>query len=196
MLAGGASRRFGRDKAVAVLGGRTLVQRVVAAMDGAGAEEVLLVGGRPAAARGLRVRVVPDRWPGQGPLGGVITGLGATSAPFVVVAACDLAFLGPGPIHALVDALAAAVDEAGAEVAVAASQGARHWHLLALHRSAEAPMRARFDAGERSLHRGVTGLAVIDVPVEASAVADVDVPADLDRYASGPEVPDGQKGEQ
>ena len=43
VLTGGRSRRMGRDKCAIVLDGRTLLQRVVDALDGA-VDELLVVG--------------------------------------------------------------------------------------------------------------------------------------------------------
>jgi molybdopterin-guanine dinucleotide biosynthesis protein A len=68
ILAGGQSRRFGRDKALVEWRGRTLIEHVADAL--ATSVETLVVCGRTSAPRGLRV--VPDRpAPGLGPLGGV-----------------------------------------------------------------------------------------------------------------------------
>lgn len=66
VLAGGQSRRFGSDKALAVLGGQTLLERAVARL-GAWCEAVVVIGRTEAPAP-----VVAD-WPrpGMGPLGGI-----------------------------------------------------------------------------------------------------------------------------
>ncbi|MCB2060988.1 MAG: molybdenum cofactor guanylyltransferase [Novosphingobium sp.] len=70
VLAGGQSTRFGSDKALAELGGRTLLARAVDAMSG-WCEHVVVVGRETAPAPTL-----PD-WPrpGMGPLAGIAAAL-------------------------------------------------------------------------------------------------------------------------
>lgn len=70
VLAGGQSTRFGSDKALAELGGRTLIARAVDALSGL-AEHVVVVGRETAPAPTL-----PD-WPrpGMGPLAGIAAAL-------------------------------------------------------------------------------------------------------------------------
>lgn len=70
VLAGGQSSRFGSDKALAELGGRTLIARAVDAL--AGWCEHVVVVGRPLAP----APTLPD-WPreGMGPLGGLAAAL-------------------------------------------------------------------------------------------------------------------------
>lgn len=70
VLAGGLSRRFGSDKALAELGGRTLISLAVDALSG-WCEHVIVVGRETAPAPTL-----PD-WPrpGMGPLGGLAAAL-------------------------------------------------------------------------------------------------------------------------
>lgn len=71
VLAGGQSTRFGSDKAMAELGGRTLLARAFDTL--AGFCELVVVAGRE---RGPGHRCIPD-WPhpNMGPLGGIAAGL-------------------------------------------------------------------------------------------------------------------------
>jgi molybdopterin-guanine dinucleotide biosynthesis protein A len=66
VLAGGQSSRFGSDKALAELGGRTLLARAVATLE-AQCDAVVVIG------RGEALSItIPDRpRPGMGPLGGI-----------------------------------------------------------------------------------------------------------------------------
>jgi molybdopterin-guanine dinucleotide biosynthesis protein A len=70
VLAGGQSTRFGSDKALAELGGHTLLARAVDALSG-WCEYVIVAGRETAPAP-----TIPD-WPhaGMGPLGGIAAGL-------------------------------------------------------------------------------------------------------------------------
>lgn len=101
VLAGGASRRMGRDKAFLDLDGRPLIEIVierVASVCG----EVLIVTGDAAPYLKLGVRVVEDRFPGVGVLGGLHAGLEAAAHDLIVAVGCDMPFLEPALIRAFV----------------------------------------------------------------------------------------------
>src|SRR5712691_8368629 len=88
VLVGGKSSRMGRDKANLPFEGRTLVERVAAAVaDAAGS--VTLVG-PPGRYESLGLPVIADLEPDLGPLGGIHAALSATSAAWNLIAACDL----------------------------------------------------------------------------------------------------------
>ena len=99
VLAGGQSRRMGRDKALMQLGDQTLIERVLAAAYPLGYPRVII--GDPVAYGQLGLPVHPDRRPKLGPLGGLYTALSATTAP-VLLLACDLPFLTPAFLRYLV----------------------------------------------------------------------------------------------
>jgi len=94
VLAGGRSRRMGRDKATLELAGERLVDRAVRTV-GEAFEEVVVVRGHPDRPEipGLGVRQVTDSIPGQGALGGIHAGLAAIGAPAALVIACDMPLL-------------------------------------------------------------------------------------------------------
>ncbi|TET49448.1 MAG: molybdenum cofactor guanylyltransferase [Anaerolineales bacterium] len=92
VLAGGASQRMGRDKALLQLDGRALIQLVVERLSGI-CEEVLIVGGDPAPYAGLGARWVGDVFPGVGVLGGLHAGLQAARCELAVAVGCDMPFL-------------------------------------------------------------------------------------------------------
>ncbi len=97
ILAGGASRRLGRDKAGALLGGRTLLERAVLAMQQLAGEVIVVVA--PAQPSPLppelSVRLEEDLHPGRGPLAGLYTGLLAARSPYCWAVGCDMPFLSP-----------------------------------------------------------------------------------------------------
>jgi molybdopterin-guanine dinucleotide biosynthesis protein A len=105
VLAGGQSSRFGSDKALAELGGRTLLARAVDALSGF-CELVVIVGREAGPAQCL-----PD-WPraGMGPLAGIAAGLHlARDENYSAVLTCGvdsvalpddlLTLLAPGPAY-------------------------------------------------------------------------------------------------
>ena len=194
VLAGGASRRMGRDKAlVDAPDGRPLALVGVEALQDAGAAEVLVVGGDEASLRALGLPWVADLHPGEGPLGGILTAFAHTGADLVVVMACDMPGVGPEVPTALVAAMA---DEPDAGVALAVV-GDRDQPLTACWRrsSAAVALRAAFDAGERAPRKVLPELGVVRVGgLPVRQLVDVDSPEDLRRYAEAPPHPptDGQ----
>lgn len=94
VLAGGASSRFGPDKALAYFAGQTLLQRAVGLLrDIADSVEVIAPCDRyPDFAE----MTIPDRWPGEGALGGILTALHASREcdyPWNLIVSCDMPFL-------------------------------------------------------------------------------------------------------
>ena len=85
ILAGGKSRRFGQDKAALFL------PQILDACRPTGLP-ILVIGRLAHPGIGEEITFLPDDFPDQGPLGGIITALKRTSGP-VLVLACDLAFL-------------------------------------------------------------------------------------------------------
>lgn len=75
VLAGGASRRMGADKALIEINGMAMAARATLALQSAGLDEVIVVGGDADRLSDLGLTVVPDLYPGRGPLGGIITAL-------------------------------------------------------------------------------------------------------------------------
>jgi molybdopterin-guanine dinucleotide biosynthesis protein A len=93
---------MGRDKAWLDVGdGRPIVQRVIDVMREV-ADEVFLVA-NDERFRTLGLRVVPDRFPEGGVLGGIATGIGAATHDRVLVAACDMPFLRAEAFRTLVE---------------------------------------------------------------------------------------------
>ena len=93
VLAGGRSSRFGRDKALEVYGGLSLLERAVRALDGCA--ERFVVGGTPERYGFLGLPVVPDPAPGLGPLAGLTAALERSLFERVAVTACDMPGLSP-----------------------------------------------------------------------------------------------------
>lgn len=172
VLTGGRSRRMGRDKCAIVLDGRTLLQRVVDALDGA-VDELLVVGspGRPPlevhSTRPLRALADPE--PHGGPLVGIATGLAATTAPVAVIVACDLPYLAP-PLLRLLAARAGA----GARLVVPLRGGEPQLLCAAWRREALDTVRDHLEAGDRAVAGVLDDLDAELLPPEAYAAADPD----------------------
>jgi len=180
VLCGGASRRMGRDKALVPIDGVALARRVADALVAGGCSRVLAVGGDGPALVALGLEPVPDRWPGEGPLGGLATALGAANeGDVLVLAPCDLLH----PSAAAVATLLAALD--GPEVeAVSVRVGDRvQWLPSAWRVTAgrAAQVAALVDGGDRRLDAvaAVVGPGVRTVDLNSADVADADTPSDL-----------------
>ena len=107
ILAGGLSRRMGRDKAALPAGEGTLIEHLARRLAPV-VDETIIAGG--SAGRTLAgVTGVDDRYPGLGPLAGIHAGLLAARFPLVWVVGCDLPDVDPG-LAALLCGLAGDVD--------------------------------------------------------------------------------------
>jgi molybdopterin-guanine dinucleotide biosynthesis protein A len=96
ILAGGTSRRFGRDKASEPLDGRPLLQWVEQRLEQV-AREIIVVKAAgqnlPALESRKPLTVIEDLIPGKGPLGGIYSGLQAASHELSIAVACDMPLL-------------------------------------------------------------------------------------------------------
>ncbi|MCH7996461.1 MAG: molybdenum cofactor guanylyltransferase [Chloroflexi bacterium] len=105
-LAGGRSKRLGRNKAVEKIGDQSLIERVVGKLSQVTSETVVVVAEESKAAD-LNlppwVRTAADLYPGTGSLGGIFTGLSAAKGNYGVVVACDMPFLNVDLIRFMLD---------------------------------------------------------------------------------------------
>ncbi|MGH7607400.1 MAG: molybdenum cofactor guanylyltransferase [Gemmatimonadales bacterium] len=117
VLAGGAARRYGgRPKGLLEVGGRRILDRVVASVAAVTGAAPLLIANDPEAP-GWRpdLRTIPDVRPGSGSLGGIYTavvaagegGAEAPPPPPVLCVAWDMPFVPAALLQALVDGAAA-----------------------------------------------------------------------------------------
>ncbi len=109
ILAGGAGRRMregnramGAPKPLLRLGGRTLIEHVVAAVDPLVAG-VLIVTNDAESMSFLGLQTVPDAEPGRGPLMGLYSGLLACPTSYALAVACDAPFLSTALFEALIE---------------------------------------------------------------------------------------------
>ncbi|MDD2582462.1 MAG: molybdenum cofactor guanylyltransferase [Desulfuromonadaceae bacterium] len=92
ILAGGASSRMGKNKALLKTGELLLIERVYATM-AALFPNVIIVTNTPELYEFISCRKVPDIYPGAGSIAGLHAGLSASSTDRIFVAACDMPFL-------------------------------------------------------------------------------------------------------
>ncbi len=176
ILAGGQSRRFGRDKALAELGGRSLLARVAASLDACAPKLIVAPPGRYALPGW---QPVPDTRPGEGPLAGLEAALGAAPGDWVALSAVDLPLLTPAYW-----ALLAQHRRPGAQFVAGVAEGGGTQVLAALYHVSARPLAsALLDAGERRLRALEAMLRPVHVPWDAVRA----VAPDAFRNANTPE---------
>ena len=114
ILAGGQSRRLGRDKAVEPFAGEPLIRRVIRrASEPVSAKSVVIVVADADRAAALPLDddhlIAVDVFPDCGSLGGIYTGLKASPTEWSLVTACDMPFLS-APLLAHMAGLRGGVD--------------------------------------------------------------------------------------
>ena len=94
MLAGGKSRRLGRDKATAAINGTSLIERVVERLKPQ-TSRVLIVTSRDQLNlhADIDAEIISDLYPDRGPLSGIYTGLMESHSSRNIVVACDMPLL-------------------------------------------------------------------------------------------------------
>ena len=101
ILAGGKSKRLGRNKINEVIGGITLLNRVVNVLSAFNGEIILVTAedsSLPDTFTYAKISKVQDLYPGKGMIGGIITGLSASKNFYNLVVASDMPFLSPALI--------------------------------------------------------------------------------------------------
>ena len=176
VLAGGSSRRMGTDKAALVVDDIVMLARVVDALRSAGADEVVVVGGDPAAAVSVGARFEADRWPGEGPLGGLLTGLCVLATELAIVAACDLPDIDPAVVHDLASIL---VQHPHADAVIPIVGGRSQPLLAAYRRRCVDTLAVAFESGERRLEDALRALQAEHPECDGPSFADLDTPGDL-----------------
>ncbi|UBV42207.1 molybdenum cofactor guanylyltransferase [Deinococcus taeanensis] len=173
VTAGGQSSRFGSDKALALLNGQTLLERVCASLAGCRTRLLVAPPGRYVLSGW---QAVPDTRPGEGPLGGLEAALRAAPDGWVAFAGVDMPFL----TEAYWAALWAARTPGALSVQALNGEG-RAQPLAALyHTGLRERVTAQLNAGERRLRQAAPPAQVVTVAgLPVSALRNVNTPADL-----------------
>ena len=168
---------MGRDKALVLFDGTPMAARVAQALRDGGCDPVIAIGGDSTALETLGLATTADRWPGEGPLGGVITAIEQfPEHEAVVVVACDLPKLSSATVAMLVGGLMQT--SSNADVAIAVTD--RRQPMCAAWRpTVGAQLSAMFAGGERRLLDALSSLRVVEVVVDATQLINVNTAADL-----------------
>jgi len=172
VLAGGQSRRMGRDKALLPVGPSTLLNATIGPL--VELFDEILIG----VSLGQRIlhppgRLVEDEVAGQGPLRGILTGLRAARNEACFVLACDM----PGLPASVARKIARASKDA--EIAIAVSVRTLKEPLLGIYKKSVIPViESLLAGGKRSI------LDLFDrVPTTEVRLASEDIPPNINTPA-------------
>ncbi|MBW4082202.1 molybdenum cofactor guanylyltransferase [Paenibacillus sp. S150] len=138
ILAGGGSRRMGTDKALLRLGGMPLIAYSAARLSGIADNIVIACGeAEREAYRVFQLPLIPDIYPGLGPLAGLHAALGQSHTEWVAVQACDLPFASKGLFTHMLETISGG---AAVQAVVPVTPEGRVQPLLALYHKSILPV--------------------------------------------------------
>ena len=155
VLAGGRSTRFGRDKALVEFAGTPMLARMIALLRGVAPRvEVVAAAGKYG---DVGTEILEDRWPGEGPLGGIVTALRYTQqqdagGEWNLIVSCDMPFLTAEWIQFLADCAA----KTAAQVVVPQSEHGPEPLCACWRTDAVVTLQAAFERGVRKVTQGIS----------------------------------------
>jgi molybdopterin-guanine dinucleotide biosynthesis protein A len=154
ILAGGGSTRFGRDKALVEFDGQPMLARMMKLMRSV-TKDLKLVA-TPEKYMEFGAQLVADGWPGQGPLGGIITALeNAAASPanceWNLIVSCDMPFL----TQEWLAFLAKRATKSKAQVVFPHSASGPEPLCACWQTDAAAKLRSGFERGVRKVTEGI-----------------------------------------
>ena len=184
VLAGGRSVRFGRDKLAEPIDGRPLLHHAIDGVRPVAAEIIVVAarGAQPVVPDG--VKVVRDSVAFDGPLAGLLVGLGAAREPVVLVVGGDM----PSLMASVLDAMVSALDAPDGDAVLLEHDGRPRPLPMVVRRAAALDAAAPLvGSGVRRLGALTDGLAtwIIAEPTwraldpDARTLRDIDTPDDL-----------------
>lgn len=182
VLAGGRSRRMGRDKAMVLFRGQTLIERSLATLRQVAAD-VAIVGDRTDLAK--FAEVVPDAARDVGPLAGLVAGIGHCKRTWALFMPVDVPLLTAEILEQMVDA----AEQADALCVVPLVDNAPQPLCVVLHRTVHDALEQHMMSGERKVMRafeGAAGSRLVFMPMSGlERVANLNTPEDLAEYDGG-----------
>ncbi len=158
VLAGGASSRFGKNKALVELGGKSVLARMLEVVGESGVRQTVVVGAKHTY-REFGARCLEDKWPGEGPLGGIVTALGRSLADkhgyrWNLIVSCDMPFLTADWLKYLIERAA----HSASEVVLAHSAHGPEPLCACWRTDAVETLQAAFERGVRRVTEGISVL--------------------------------------
>ena len=105
VLAGGKSLRLGYDKVLETIGNTSLLERVISRVNLLSSEVIIVTANELTNLELVdypKLRILCDIYPGQGPIGGIYTGLATSTSFYNLVVASDMPFLNHNLLHYMI----------------------------------------------------------------------------------------------
>jgi molybdopterin-guanine dinucleotide biosynthesis protein A len=155
VLAGGGSTRFGRDKALVEFAGKPMLARMVELLRNTSSDVKIVAA--PGKYSDLETEIVKDRWPGEGPLGGIVTALLRTkgnqpACEWNLIISCDMPFLTPDWMAFLAGRAA----QSEADVVVPHSAHGAEPLCACWRTDAVGTLQSAFERGVRKVTQGIS----------------------------------------
>ena len=183
VLAGGNSTRMGTDKALLQIDGIALAQQTARLVESVVGNATLV--GAPGKYARLGFAVIPDRRPGNGPLGGMEAALLHTGCEWNLIVACDMASLAGDFLQGLCAAAQALPDDADCVVPVGPDQRAQPLSALYRRRCVTAVSLA-LDAGVRRVTALIATLKTKTwQATDTLMFQNINTPEEWNRYVNG-----------
>jgi molybdenum cofactor guanylyltransferase len=172
---------MGRDKALLPFRGGALAQSVAQAVSEAAGSAILVAD--PVRYAGLGYAAIADLYPGEGPLGGILTALRNTSADWNLITACDMPQLDPEALRGLLKTAA----ESGADALLPVGPEGRPEPLRALyHRRCLEPFGAALAGGVRKVTAALESVRTVRLQMaDASLFQNVNTPEEWAGHVTG-----------
>lgn len=149
---------MGRDKALLRVGDETLLDRTIRILNEVTGDAIVVADSEDRYK--TEVRIIPDLFPGAGPLGGIVTGLSAVGDGYHLVVACDLPRLRPEILRLIV------VEAEGFDAAIPEVRGHLEPLCAAYHSRCAGIMKNDLSKGIRAVHESIRNLRARIIPEE------------------------------
>ncbi|PTX59326.1 molybdenum cofactor guanylyltransferase [Melghirimyces profundicolus] len=193
ILAGGRSRRMGRDKALLTVAGETMIRRLLKQFGDREAWTPLISSNRPALHGEAGVPVVTDRYWRRGPLAGIHAGLLRSPHALNLVIACDLPYACPEVGGRLLKLAA----EGGSGAVVPVVHGRMQPLFAVYHRQLAGPMGAFLESEDGQVQSFLKTVPTryVKEPFPENVFFNMNRPEDHHRVEEWERATDGDPGE-
>ncbi len=179
VLAGGASKRMGFNKALVEINGEPLISKVAKTLNRAGVMNLKIVGGDSKTFTLLGHECLADEHPDEGPLGGIITALNHFNdkgKKHVLVVACDLPNISEDLIRKMIEHSL----KEPKSIVIPLVDGHLQWMHVLWPTSVLPTLLRSFSNGVRAPWKASKGLPILRIEgINPHVLFDVDRPEDL-----------------